>query len=112
MEQEAKKNIVNTERYHYQKTVIDDGRRKIYSKDNGDALAVAMRGMTNDELRAVIAENNLDQKYLGYADTKTLGHFRMILGQHLRYKWRRGEMVKVRGEALPPFAPVAQAQAA
>lgn len=100
------RNIVDTGRYKYQRTVIQDGRRKVYTKDNGDAVAVAMRGYSTEDLVAVLDENQMnDDRYRTYAAEKSPGHFRMIVGQALRYKWKRGEEVKFQGTPIVPFAP-------
>jgi hypothetical protein len=80
--------MIDHRRYEPVKVVRADGQAH-YSRDNGDALAVAMRGMTIKELQQVAKDNDLKSMDL----TDYVGHaqFRMALGLRLRGVIRRGE---------------------
>ena len=68
-----------------------DGRIR-HSRSNGDAVAMAMLGMSHEALGKVMKANGLD-RLKPYLDSKNPGHFRMILGQALRGMVRRDEEV-------------------
>lgn len=112
-DEKPSKNIIDTGRYKYERTVISDGRRKVHSKDNGDPVAVAMRGMSQDEVVQALKDNNLfDERYQRYLDEGRMGpgRFRMTAGQAIRYRWKRGEPTVIKGEQIAAFE--AQSEAA
>jgi hypothetical protein len=101
------KNIINTERYKYPRTAtaMPDGK-VIHSKDNGDPVALALRGSEPDDLVAFLEENGmLDDRYKAYRESMKPGRFRMTVGQAIRYRWKRGEKTTIRGVVLDPPAP-------
>lgn len=118
-DEKTSKNIIDTGRYKYERTTISDGRRKVHSKDNGDPIAVAMRGMSTEDVAQALKDNDLwDDRYARYVSEIAdgimgSGRFRMTAGQAIRYRWRRGEKTVIRGEEIVPYVdPKASDQAA
>lgn len=114
-EAKTSKNIIDTERYKYARVTHNDGRRNVHSKDNGDPIAVALRGSTTEDLCNVLRENEMwDNRYENYSTSMTAGRFRMTAGQAIRYRWLRGTETKIKGNIIPapPKAPEAEAPAA
>ena len=107
------KNIIDTERYKYARVTHNDGRRNIHSKDNGDPIAVALRGSSTEDLIAVLKENEMwDNRYANYSESMTAGRFRMTAGQAIRYRWLRGTETKIKGNVIPAPPPKAETPAA
>jgi hypothetical protein len=93
-----KRAMIDHTRYECIKFTGSDGQIH-YSRDNGDPLAVAMRGLGIKELHGVAKANGLkgmDPKdYIGHAQ------FRMALGLRLRGVVRRGERDIAAGKRVP-----------
>ena len=71
------------------------------SKDNGDKIAVALRGMTLAELKAVAKENGVSEQTNALIKSgKSLGQVRMALGLRLRGFVRSKIEVSVNGKQI------------
>lgn len=68
------------------------GGRK--AKDNGDAVAEAMRGLGRAEVVQLASDNDVD---LAKHKDKNDGHLRMLAGNMLRGLYRRNGRIKVKG---------------
>lgn len=90
--------IIDRSKYNYERKQYADPetgkRRSTYS--NGDAVANAMLGLSADQLEKVMKDNGLEEK-LGKHLTGAAnpGQFRMLLGNSLRAKVKRGEPVTI-----------------
>jgi hypothetical protein len=95
---EEKNGMIDHTRYEVFKYTGDDGKTH-YSRGNGDAIAVALRGMSIDDQHQVARDNDmsemLDNVYANH------GQFRMALGVKLRAIVRKGEKMAGSGEKVP-----------
>ena len=93
----------------------EDGK-KVYTRDKGDNVAVALRGKTLDEIGAIMAENGMAEDFTslgaerddGAGGVKTLnnGQVRMLCGQKLRSLLKRQGKIIVEGEEVENDIPV------
>lgn len=78
--------------YNVAEGAVTAGGRK--AKDNGDAVAEAMRGLGRAEVAQLLTDNDVD---MSKHKDKNDGHFRMIGGNALRGLYRRSGRIKVKG---------------
>lgn len=88
------KNFISTNNYPRVKVRGPDGVAR-YSYMKKDAISKSTFDMDKVQLKVVMIDNNLADRLLPLWKDKGAGHFRMILGQALRFKLLRGETVKV-----------------
>ena len=89
--------IVNSERYKYPRNGARTTKNRM-GVDNGDALAVALRGMTIPEIRGALVENGvvMDPGW----ENLNQGMQRMIYSNIMRGVVRREGSAKVKGEVI------------
>ena len=93
---ETPKAVIDTKNYAYEKFRVKSGSGRIrQSRSNGDAVALAMMGLSHDQSVEVMNDNKLGDKLSKYLNTLNHGHFRMLLGASLRGLIKNGETVKI-----------------
>lgn len=75
-------------------------RTKKEKEPSGDAVSKALFGMDINKLYKVAKANKLGEQMGEPTEADHPGRYRMRLGNFLRGKVRRGEPVKVGGEAI------------
>jgi hypothetical protein len=63
--------------------------------NNGDAVALAMMGLSHDQAVEVMTDNGLADKLSKHLGALNPGHFRMLLGASLRGLIKNGNTVKI-----------------
>jgi hypothetical protein len=88
--------VIDQEKYKYErvKHVGPDGKAK-HTASNGDAVAVALRGLSRERITEVARANGVDEARLDKWERLNSGMFRMNAGQALRKIVRAGETVHV-----------------
>ena len=71
------------------------------SRENGDRIAQALRGLTFEELQEVATENDLEERFAEHVKNgRSHGLVRMFFGNMLRFKIKNKEKVTVYGKRI------------
>lgn len=90
--------VVNTERYQYEKVVVEgpDGKKR-HTADNADRLAAALRETPLKDLLKIAKGHGIDvAKY----SERNVGLQRMAIGNALRGVIRKGTTVEIGGKKI------------
>lgn len=95
------KQMIDRAKYDYKATRVADPKTgKVRNRvSNGDAVARAMLGITFEQLPKTAKANGLEELVSKHKDSVNPGQFRMIIGNALRAKVKRGEEVTI-GDVL------------
>lgn len=92
----TKADVIDRGRYKYDTHLVQTSKGTVKSTSNGDAVAIGLAGMTRAQMEKVIKANSFGE-WLKEDKTMRLnpGQFRMIAGNKLRAKVRRGEPITI-----------------
>lgn len=89
--------MIDRTKYKYESIrIIDPDTGKVRNAvSNGDAVARAMLAVKFDDLIKIAKKNGLEDKVAQHLNSVNPGQFRMIVGNALRGKVRKGEPVTI-----------------
>ena len=93
--------VIDQDKYKYErvKHTGADGKAR-HTASNGDAIAVALRGLTRDQITDVARHNGVAEEKLDKWEKLNAGMFRMNAGLALRKLVKAGTHVKISGHAV------------
>ena len=106
----TRKAVVDRERYQYSKSGAKtaSGRPAV---DNGDPVAVALRGKTVDQVVELITENGLEPNP-SWNSLANIGLVRMAAGNRLRSVMRNAGFIRIGGKKVKAPTPAVEEQRA